>query len=407
MAERLERHLAAIMFTDIVDSSAVMGASEAAGIRVRHRHFEVVRPIVERYHGRLIEEAGDETLSSFPSAVDAVSCALAIHAELRGDPELRIRAGIHLGEVVFEGRRVHGDGVNVAARIRALAEPGGTTVSGEVYTAVRNQGNVEATSLGDQDLKNIDRPVTVYSITGEPTAPGATPALRVPRLSPRRLGAIGVAALVVVALGWWAVERGAFHPGPIRSIAVLPLANLSGDEEQRYFVDGLTDALIGTLAKIESLRVISRTSVMSHRDTQKTLPEVARELEADAIIEGSVLRAGNRVRITTQLIDARTDQPLWSQSYERDLSDILALQGELAEAIAREIELELTPRDRERLSRARPVNPIAYDATLKGRQLIDSLTPSDHRLAVRYFERAIAADPEYAPAYCGLAEVYT
>ena len=189
MAERLERHLAAIMFTDIVDSSAVMGASEAAGIRVRRRHFEVVRPIVGRYHGQLIEEAGDETLSSFPSAVDAVNCALAIHAELRGDPELRIRAGIHLGEIVFEEQRVHGDGVNVAARIRALAEPGGTTVSGEVYTAVRNQGNVEATSLGDQDLKNIDRPVTVYSITGEPTAPGATPALRVPRLSPRRLGA--------------------------------------------------------------------------------------------------------------------------------------------------------------------------------------------------------------------------
>ena len=169
----------------------------------------------------------------------------------------------------------------------------------------------------------------------------------------------------------------------------------------------MTNALIASLAKIEALRVISRTSVMQHKGTRRPLPEVARDLEADAVIEGTVLRAGNRVRITAQLIDARTDQHLWSESYEGDLSNILALQGDVAKAVSREIEHELTPRESARFARNRPINPAAYDATLKGRQFFRSLSPADHKLSLKYFELAIREDPTYAPAYAGLADAYT
>jgi TolB-like protein/class 3 adenylate cyclase len=402
-SEPLERRLSAIMFTDIVGSSSVMGQSEAAGIRVRRRHPEIVRPLVRLYHGEFIEEAGDETLSIFRSAVDAVNCALAIQDALREDSELQVRIGLHLGEVVVEGSRVHGDGVNVASRVRALAEPRAICASGEVYHAVRNQPNVEASSMGEQELKNIDRAVAVYGISGTPTAPGAAVAGRsLFTPGPRLFWAMGGAALLVGALSWWATQFGTLGPVPIRSLAVLPLDNLSGDPEQEYFADGMTDALIGDLAKIDDLRVISRTSVMRHKRTERPLPEVAQELEVDAIVEGTVLQAGTRVRITAQLIDARTDQHLWSESYERDMSDILTLQRDVAEAIAREIAHELTPTGVER-----PVNPAAYQSTLKGEQYLSSLKPADHKLSVKYFERAIEEDPEYAPAYAGLAMAYT
>jgi TolB-like protein len=277
-------------------------------------------------------------------------------------------------------------------------------VSEPVHDSIKNQENVQVASLGVQQLRNVTRPVEVFRVTGTAPPPRASvPASRPSRRRPL-WAAAAVLTLTAAALGslWLSRPRPA---GPIESIAVLPLENLSDDPEQEYFAAGMTDALISGLAKIEALRVISRTSVLRHKDTRRPLSDVARELEADAVVEGTVLRAGSRVRITAQLIDARNDVHLWSESYERDLSDILTLQAEVAQAIARAIEHELIPSAH--FARNVSVNPRAYEATVRGRQFLKSMTPADHQLSVNYFKRAIAEDPSYAPAYAGLADAYT
>jgi TolB-like protein len=223
------------------------------------------------------------------------------------------------------------------------------------------------------------------------------------------LGGVLAFALWGVVAGGWLLTGGELGraPGPIRSLAVLPLENLSGDPEQEYFADGMTEALISDLAKLSPLSVISRTSVMQYKRARRPLPEIARELQVDAVVEGSVLRAGGDVRITAQLIDGRNDQHLWAESYTRDLDDVLVLQSEVARAIAREIELELTPAQQVRLASTARVEPAAYDAYVKGSHYLRSLTPSDHRIGVKYLEEAVRQDPSYAPAWADLSMGYT
>ncbi len=402
------RRLAAIMFTDIVGSTAVTARSESAGLALRDRHRELVRTQIERYHGRFIEAPGDESLSTFESAVDAVHAALAIQQQLAGDPELQVRIGVHLGETIFRGDEVFGDGVNIAARVRELAEPGQILVSGEVARAVQNQPNVETFPRGEHKLKGVAGSVMVHEVSGRAAEPGLAPktVVQPTRAAGPWFTATGVAVLLaVVALAWWSWNRASTTPAPIRSIAVLPLENLSGDPEQEYFVDGMTESLISMLSKIKELRVISRTSSMAYRDSDKTLPQIARELNVDAVVEGSVLRAGDRVRITAQLIQASSDEHLWSDSYERDLKNVLALQREVAKAIAGEIELKLS-RPEEPGKSARPVDPGAFEAYLKGRHHWNKRTGADLRKSIKYFETAIALDPDWALAHSGLAEAY-
>jgi TolB-like protein/class 3 adenylate cyclase len=376
-----ERRLAAIMFTDIVGYTALMAESEARGHRVRERQGQVLRPIVEQYAGDWVQHIGDETLASFPSATDAVNCALAIQAALRDEPELGVRVGIHVGEIVSRDGSVHGDGVNIASRVRPLAEPGGICVSDEVQHAIRSQENIETTPLGEQEFKNVGRPVSVYVVSGTPgEPPGRTPDIPVER-------------------------RG---DAAIQSLAVLPLENLSGDPEQEYFADGMTEALIGDLARIGSLRVISRTSVMQYKHERRPLREIALELDVDAIVEGSVMRAGDHVRITAQLIDARIDAHLWSDRYDRSLSDVLALQSDVARAIADQVRVELSPEEQAGLTTTRSVDPRAYDAYLQGIQLVSvpvfSVGSLDRRqAALEPLERAVELDPGFAEAWSALA----
>ncbi len=397
-----ERRLAAIMFTDIVGSTAVTARSEAAGLTLRDRHRELVRAQVDRYHGRFIEAPGDESLSTFESAVDAVHAALAVQQELEGDAELQVRIGIHTGETIFRGDEVFGDGVNIAARVRELADPCQILASAEVARAVQNQANVYTASRGEHHLKGIGEPVSVYAVSDAPVASSVAPQ----RAAGRWFTAAGVAALAaVVGLAWWLYE-----PPPttdtIRSIAVLPLENLSGDPEQEYFADGMTEALIAELGNVAALSVISRTSVMRYKRADKSVPEIADELGVDAVVEGSILRAGDRVRITTQLIQGSTDRHLWAQSYERDLRDILALQGEVARAIAQEVQVKLTPGEQQRLSTVRALDPAAHEAYLKGRFHLNKHNREGYARAIEYFRAALDRDPEYALAHTGLAEVY-
>jgi TolB-like protein len=404
------------MFSDVVGYTALMARDERKGVRAIADHRAQLRSLLPRFNGRLVGEIGDGTLSSFHSVIDAVDCARELQSELREEPELRLRIGIHVGDVLFTDNTVLGDGVNVASRIHAMAPPGGICISQRVYEEVRNKPEVQVKKLGETRLKSVTDPIRLYLITA-PTVPATHP----PKGThgTRRyllLSAIGLmllAAIIYGAVKWNPLERqfagqpSSANARTIRSIAVLPLDNFSGDPHQEYFADGMTDELTTDLAGISALRVISRTSVMQYKGAHRpSAPEIAKILNVDGLIEGSVIRIGDRVRITAQLIDASADKHLWAKSFERTSRDVLALQDELAAAIAHEIDVQLTPEERTRLTSARPVNPAAHEAYLKGRYFLSNPTDKNVKKALAEFESAIQLDPGFAPAHAGLSDGY-
>ena len=268
-----QRKLAAIMFTDIVGYSALMGRDEEKAIQLLHKNRDLLKPLIKEHRGDWLKEIGDGTLSSFASAVEAVTCALDIQKILKDDPELILRIGIHIGDVVFEEGDVFGDGVNVASRIEPLAEPGGICVSERVFDDIRNQVDIQTRPLGQKNLKGISRPIGVYAL-----------------LMP------------------WQGQRPAaaeeYRPEEAKpSIAVLPFTNMSADAENEYFCDGMTEELIDALAKIEGLKVVARTSAFQFKETAHDIREVGQRLNVGTVLEGSVRKAGNRLRITAQLIN--------------------------------------------------------------------------------------------------------
>jgi adenylate cyclase len=411
---RERRELAAIMFSDVAGYTAIMGRDERQGVKVIADHRARLRAFLPRFNGRLVGEIGDGTLSSFHSVIDAVECARELQASLWEDPELRLRIGIHVGDVLLTNNTVLGDGVNVASRIHALAPPGGICISQKVYEEIRNKPEIGVKSLGDTRLKNVADPVRLYLIT--PGAPAAHPTQRIDRNGRHLLlGAVSAVLLAAIIYGVmkWKLnsepiaEHQAASARMIRSIAVLPLDNFSGDPNQEYFADGMTDELTTDLASISALRVISRSSVMQYKGSHRPpAPDIAKALNVDGLVEGSVLRIGDRVRITAQLIDAPSDRHVWAKSFERTSRDVLALQDELAEAIAQEIKVQLTPQEQEHLTSMRPVNPAAHDAYLEGRYFLASPSDQNVKKALAQFERAIQLDPNLPLAFAGLSDAY-
>jgi len=418
--ERSERRLVAIMFTDIVGYTALMAESEEKGLRLRARHRELVRPLVERYCGESIEARGDESLSVFPSALDAVNCALAIEDQLEKIADLKLHIGIHLGDIVLEGGEVSGDGVNVASRICALSEGGGLCVSGEVYQSVRNQPNIEAAPLGERDLKNVGRPVAAFALTG--TAGPPRPISAAPkRRRLRTVAAATTSVILLLALGIWlswprplgllidlaGVSGPPLHPPlPDRpSIVVLPFTNMSGDPDQDYFSDGITDDLIVDLSSVPGLFVISRNSAFAYQG-RGDLQEVGRELGVRYVLEGNVRRAADQVRITAQLHDTTSGFNLWSERYDRDLRDVFAVQSEISEEILTRLQVAIREAELERIRRKPTDEQTAYDLYLKGRSRFLSGTRQGSDEARRLFERSIELDPQFAEAYAGLSGTY-
>jgi adenylate cyclase len=308
-----------------------------------------------------------------------VNCAREVRAALHDEPDLKVRIGIHLGDVVFSNNPVLGDGVNVASRIHAVAPPVGICASANVHDEIRNKPGTRLKDLGEQRFKNVSRPIRAYQIvaTDHVAKPAAPPWHQRQTVLIAIAGVVILAGLAVILLRSRSLppaitqaESAAKHT--ISSIAVLPLDNYSGDPNQEYFADGMTDMLTTDLAKISALRVISRSSVMQYKgDHRRPPPEIAKTLNVDAVLEGSVLRIGDKVRITVQLIDAAADEHLWAESYERNSSDVLAMQDELASAIARQINIEVTPDEQARLANARSVDPRAV---LKERYHLIKLT---------------------------------
>jgi len=367
-----------------------------------------VREEIRRWGGEEITEAGDGFLAVLGSSARAIACAAAIRDRVR-EIGLEIRSGIHMGqtELAADGS-VGGMAVHVGARVAGEAGPGEVLVTSAVRDAEAGSG-FSFEDLGRRELKGVGREWRLFRVSALPEdveslAPGTWERLR-RRAASRPAAAIAVAALLLV--GGWAIWRSASPEAAlasgIRSVAVLPLENLTGDPDQEYFADGMTEALITELSKIGDLRVISRTSSTRFKDTDRPLPEIAAELGVTGIVEGSVVRDGDRVRITAQLIHAGSDTHLWAESYESELADILRVQGEIASAIAREIEIALTPAEAARLASARPVDPVAYEAYLRGNFSINQMTPEGFERGLGLLQEAVERDPENPLPYAGLA----
>ena len=322
----MERRLAAVLAADVVGYSRLIRVDEEGTIAaLKTLRAELIDSKITEYHGRIVKLMGDGMLAEFPSVVDAVRTAVETqqgmadyNADLPQDQRIEFRIGINLGDVVIDGDDIHGDGVNVAARLEGLSEPGGICISGKVYEEVRDRTDLEFEDLGEQEVKNIDRPVRVYRIRINQTS-GSSREFEQSTKPPDR-----------------------------PAIAVLPFANMSGDPEQAYFADGLTEDLITALAACRWFPVIARYSSFSFRNTDQPLSAVASELGARYIVEGSVRRAGERVRVTTELVDATTGHQLWAQRYDRDIRDIFTLQDEITESVVISIEPELSQAERSR-----------------------------------------------------------
>ena len=384
---QVQRRLAAIMFTDMVGYSALTQRNEDLAFELLEEHRRLLRPIFSSHGGQVIDTAGDGFHVEFASALQAVRCAIEAQRTL-GDrnlstlPErtIRIRIGIHVGDVVFNEGRVYGDGVNIAARLEPLAEPGGICISQQAYDQVHTKIDVPLATIGKPALKNIQTPIEVYRVI-LPSAP-----------TPPSPGPAGPASRPATQ------DR--------RSIAVLPLTNLSPDPENEYFSDGLTEDILTQLSKIRRLKVISRTSVMQYKKTLKNLRDIGRELGVATILEGSVRKAANKVRISVQLIDASTDEHLWAETYDRELADIFAIQSDVARQITDALKAHVSPDERARIEHRPTENLEAYQAYLKGRFLWNQRTDESVNAGIAHFKRAVESDPGYAPAYVGLADSY-
>jgi adenylate cyclase len=433
----MERKLAAIFSTDVKGYSRLMGEDEVATIRTITTYREVMATLIQQHRGRVVDSPGDNLLAEFASVVEAVQCAVAIQQELRVrnaelPPRRRMefRIGINLGDVIAEGERIYGDGVNIAARLEGLAEAGGLCISGTVYDQIKTRLALEYEDLGAQAVKNIAEPVRVYRVRLEPEA--AAPAVsakeemaaggvgrtrpqqgdavrRVLRLSWQK-SALALVGLVLILGGMMTVWQRYFATSPPTlalpnkpSIAVLPFANLSGDPAQDYFSDGMTEVLITDLSKVADLFVIARNSVFVYKGKAVEVGKVGKALGVRYVLEGSVLKAGDKVRITAQLVDAPTAYHLWSERYDRDLQDIFALQDEITQKILVALRVKLTPAEQARFRRAPTANLEAYDFFLRGREAYWRWTPETNAQARRMFEQAIGLDPQYAAAYAGLS----
>jgi adenylate cyclase len=380
------RRLAAILAADVVGYSRLMAANETGTLTALKQFREnLFNPAIASHNGRIVKLIGDGTLVEFASVVDAVECAVAVQNTVStrmipsGEPAIQLRIGVNLGDVIIDGDDIYGDGVNVAARLEPLADPGGVCISSIVHEGVGNRIDSAFRSFGQVNVKNIDRPISIWKWRpGEApaTAPAATPKREAARAAP--------------------------------SIAVLPFDNMSGDPSREYFSDGVAEDIITDLAKVAGLIVIARNSSFAYKGKKFDIRDIARELNVGFVLEGSIRHAANRVRVTAQLIDASNGAHLWAERYDRDLTDIFAVQDDVTQQIVAALKVTLSPAEKARLSDSGATNIDAHDCFMRGRELLVNATQTleTFEQAVAQMKRAIELDPNYAKAFAGLAWAY-
>jgi adenylate cyclase len=371
------RKLAAIMFTDMVGYTALGQRNESLSVAVVDEQRKLVRPILTRHNGKEVKTMGDAFLVEFPDALDAVRCAYDIQRATRElnislpqESRIHLRVGVHLGDIIVSDGDMSGDAVNVASRIEPLAEDGGVCLTRQVFDQVRHKFDAELTSIGTPLLKNVSTSIEVFKMVMPWNTASGAPA----RLDQHRM-------------------------------AVLPFSNMSPDPNDEYFADGMTEELISTISRIGGLKVIARTSVMGYKGSGRKIGEIANELGSGTILEGSVRKSGNKVRITAQLIDAKTGDYVWSEAYDRSFEDVFAIQGDIARKVADALKVRLLTNGVQQSKRAAK-NTEAYTHYLKGRYFWNQRELEGLNKALKEFESAVQKDPGFAPAYAGLADTH-
>jgi TolB-like protein/class 3 adenylate cyclase/Flp pilus assembly protein TadD len=428
MEDPLPRKLAAILYADVAGYSRLTGDDEDATHRRLTEYLDQIAVTIERHGGRVMHYAGDAVLAMFEAVVDALYCAAQVQNDLKSrnqdlpdERKVEFRIGVNLGDVIQDRDDIYGDGVNVAARLESLASPGGICLSESVYTAVGNKLPFDYEFLGEQEVKNIAQPVKAYHARLKSDA-----VLPEPRVIPKQgnqmqRAVIATVIIVLVLLGgvltWlkpWeprqelaSIERMAFPLPDKPSIAVLPFTNMSDDAKQEYFVDGMTEDLITDLSKLSGLFVISRNSTFIYKGKAVEVRQVAEDLGVRYVLQGSVRRVDDQVRVNAQLIDATTGGQLWASRYDDQFDNIFALQDRITKKIFAALAVKLSAGEQDKLDRKETNNLEAYDAFLKGWEHYRRWTPEDFRKALPFFQRAIELDPQYGRAYAAIASIYT
>jgi adenylate cyclase len=419
--EGFKRKLTAILSADAVEYSRLMGEDEEATVRTITAYREVLSALIQQQNGKVLDSPGDNLLAEFVSVVDAVQCAVAVQKkidarndELPEDRKMKFRIGVNLGDVIEEEERIYGDGVNIAARIETLAEPGGVSISRTVFNQVRSKLKFGYEYQGEHSVKNIAEPVRVYRVLTDPEDAGKIIGEEKPK--PGRLAVVSVAVVLVIFAGGLTIWNYFLRPSPPSidavsdktSIAVLPFDNMSNDPEQGYFGDGISEDLITDLSKIPDLLVISRLSSFTYKGKSVKIQQIGEDLGVRYVLEGSVRKANGNVRINAQLIDAATGHHLWAERYDGDMSDIFTLQDNITRKIAASLAVKLTEDEQDRLAQKDTNNIEAYEAYLKGSDIVYSLRNDPEKFAesLPWFEKAIELDPDYSLAYAALAETY-
>ncbi|NIS69266.1 MAG: tetratricopeptide repeat protein [Proteobacteria bacterium] len=421
--ETFKRKLTAILSADVKGYSRLMREDEEGTIRTLREYREAVANVIKQHRGRVVDSPGDNILAEFSSVVDAVRCAVEVQKELEGrnaelpaKRRMEFRIGINLGDVVEEEERIYGDGVNVAARVEGLADGGGICVSGTAYDQIGKKLSLGYEYLGEQTVKNIEKPIRVYRVLMEPEAAGKVIGEERPRPRRWRWAAVGGGVVLIIVAGVlviWnsylpspsvepaSMERMAL-PLPERpSIAVLPFENLSGDPEQDYIGDGITENIITGLSQIPDMFVIARSSVFTYKGKPVKIQQVSEELGVRYVLEGSVQKAGDHLRLTAQLIDALKGHHLWAERYDREVKDLFALQDEVTMKILTALEVKLTVGEMARMRR--PESFEVWGHLVRGTYLLNLGTEEDLLQARKHYEQVTELDPDYAPAWTALA----
>jgi adenylate cyclase len=422
----VERKLAAILCADVYGYSRLMGEDEEATLRTLTSHRKLIDSQIEQHHGRFVNSAGDSVLAEFASVVEAVNCAVEIQTELKVrnasiPPERRMefRIGVNLGDVMIEGEQIYGDGVNVAARLEGLADAGGLCISGTAYEQVRDKLALGYEDRGEQTVKNIARRVHVWRVLLD----GTSSPRRATRQIPRKYWRNGVLSLTGLAIALTTIvivqhlslkppqtrasippqEKLALPQPSLPSIAVLPFINLSGDPQQEYFSDGITDELITKLSQLLHMLVIARRSTFTYKNKPTKVQDIGRELGVKYVLEGSIRKSGNQVRIATWLVEAPTGTQMWAAHFDRPLSDVFAVQDDIVEKIVSTLNLQVSLSERGVRSRQTTDNLEAYDDLLRGLEYSWRETKDDDAKAIEFYRKAIELDPNYADAYVMLS----
>jgi TolB-like protein/class 3 adenylate cyclase/Flp pilus assembly protein TadD len=414
-----QRRLAAIMFTDMVGYSALSQSDERLALELLEEHRRILRPIFLKYSGKEIDTAGDSFFVEFHSAVEAANCAIEIQTALlrrnvsvEEKRQVRIRIGLHIGDVVQIGTNLHGDGVNIAARLEPLATPEGICLSEDFARAVQNKLEYPVVKKGEVILKNISSPMIIYCIQLPWVAEKKLQQVH-DRISRKKILIYAVPPTLIILAIIFILSI--LHIIPPLSddkemhtrIAVLPFINIGGDADDEYFADGMTEQIISSLSNLSGLNVIARSSIMKYKDAVRDIEQIGSELNVGTILEGSIRKSMDKTRITIRLIDVSKQQNIWAMDYDKELSDVFMVQSEIAQSIAGELELKLKLEEMERLEKRQPVNTDAFNSYLLGRFYLNRRNIDGITRSINYFNSSVGYDSTFAPAYTGLADAYT